>query len=308
MNAPLISVIMPVYNNSLFICEAIESVLNQTVTDFELIIIDDFSTDDTVAMIDTYHDKRIKLVKHICNHGAALSINEGINLSSGKYIARMDGDDRNCSNRFEKQLEYLKNHPDISICGSHMNLIDESGNYLRMQNKKNGNDAIKIGLFFGETSLAHPSIFIQKEKLNQNCLRYDSAFRYAEDYEFYCRASQSVCLDNLDEPLIEYRLHNNSVSRRYREEQKQDAQMALYVHMRRLKVPFSLDEFKVHSFLHLPSEWNQNITLDQGEKWIEKLIAWNYENQIFNPIYFKQQAKLRLEQLEKNLHKGETII
>lgn len=308
MNTPLISVIMPVYNNSLFIRDAIESILNQTVNDFELIIIDDFSKDDTVAIISTYKDKRIKLIKHAYNQGTALSINEGINISSGKYIARMDGDDRSYPYRFEKQLEYLNNHPEISICGSHMNLIDTLGNHLKTQNKKLGNDAIKMGLFFGETSIAHPSIFIQKEKLDQKFLRYDSAFRYAEDYDFYCRASHSLCFDNLNEPLIEYRLHDNSVSMRYCDEQRQDAQMALYLHLRRLKVPFLLDEFKIHSFLHLPSKWNQNITLEQAEQWIKKLVSWNCKNQVFNSRYFKQQAELRLQRLENGLHKGENFI
>ncbi len=151
---------------------------------------------NTLDIIYQYHDKRIEIVKNHTNIGIANSLNKGLSLTTSPYIARMDGDDISKPNRFEKQIAYMKSNSKLSIVGSHMELIDDNGLVLKKQEKKIGNENIKIGLFFGNTSLAHPSIMIKKASLDKYHLRYDPAYQYAEDYDLYCRASQHIRFDN----------------------------------------------------------------------------------------------------------------
>ena len=106
--APTISVIMPVYNCEKYIAMSIESILNQTINDFELLIIDDASTDQTLAIITSYEDTRIKIISKPVNSGYTESLNIGLKIAKGKYIARMDGDDISFTRRFEKQLSFLE--------------------------------------------------------------------------------------------------------------------------------------------------------------------------------------------------------
>ena len=116
--APLVSVILPVYNCESFIHETVESILNQTYIDFELLIIDDASSDETVMKIKQFEDDRIKLIEKPENTGYTNSLNQGIKLAKGKYIARMDSDDICEPNRFEKQVKMLENRPELIVCGS----------------------------------------------------------------------------------------------------------------------------------------------------------------------------------------------
>ena len=120
---PKISVLMPVYNCELYVQEAIDSILNQTFIDFELLIIDDCSTDKTVEIINNYADKRIKLTTKPHNTGLTNSLNYGLSIAQGQYIARMDGDDVSVLDRFEKQVKFLDTNPDIILCGTWYQLM-----------------------------------------------------------------------------------------------------------------------------------------------------------------------------------------
>ncbi len=120
---PRITVIMPVYNCELYIKEAIDSILNQTFTDFEFLIIDDASTDKTVSIIKEYKDFRIQLIEKEGNKGISDSLNYGLKVAKGEYIARMDGDDISLPERFVKQVTFLDSNPDVILCGSNFGII-----------------------------------------------------------------------------------------------------------------------------------------------------------------------------------------
>lgn len=288
---PKISVLMPVYNVEKYVGEAIESILSQTFEDFELIIVEDASTDHTYDVIAQYKDERIKVVKNKINHGTAASLNIGLSMCQTEYIARMDGDDIAKSTRFEKQIRFMKDNPEIGISGSHMELINLDGTVMKEQMKKAGNENIKIGLFLGNTSLAHPSLIIRTSILNKYHLHYDPAFQYAEDYDLYCRASQTIKFDNYPESLIQYRIHSDSVSQKFHDQQILDAQSAMYLHLRRLKLPFTLENFKTHTFLSFPpNEWDSE-SKDKILKWIKYLIAWNNSNNIFDKKLFADSCE-----------------
>lgn len=285
-----ISVIMPAYNTEKYIGKAIESILQQTFEDFEFIIIDDASTDKTYDIASTYHDKRIILMRNQLKSGVAACINKGLSIANSEFIARMDSDDISKPERFKKQIDFMYANPNLGISGTHMEIIDDKGNFRKQHHKKIGIDAIKINLFFGHTSLAHPSIIMRKKVLDQYYLRYDTAFRYAEDYDLYCRSSHFVILDNYPECLVQYRVHSDSVSQKYHQEQIIDAQTALYLHLRRLKLPFSLEDFKMHTQFALSEGPIHYRSIEGIFNWIDYLYTWNEKNNIFDRELFEKSC------------------
>lgn len=127
---PMISVILPVYNSEKYIEKTIRSVLNQTYEDFELLIIDDIPTDNTMSIVDSIHDDRIRIICNGENKGIAYSRNRGIECCKGKYIALMDYDDIALENRFEKQVAFLEDNPDVDVVGGRIRQIDEDDNFI----------------------------------------------------------------------------------------------------------------------------------------------------------------------------------
>jgi len=295
---------MPVYNVEKYVGTAIESILTQTFEDFELMIIDDASTDHTFEIISQYNDKRIRKIRNHTNIGIASSLNKGLAMTNSIYVARMDGDDISKPTRFEKQLAYMKSNSDLGILGSHMELINDYGVVLKEQHKKMGRMNIKLGLFFGNTSLGHPSILIRKSELDKFHLRYDSAFQYAEDYDLYCRSSQHIEFDNYPECLVQYRIHSESVSQKFHNQQIIDAKMALYLHLRRLKFPINERDFSTHTFLSFPPQIWDAETKNKVIKWIYYLTSWNKRNNLFPHITFSECC----EQYLSKIIQGEKIL
>ena len=285
-----ISVIMTDYNVEKYISMAIESILQQTFEDFEFIIVDDASTDQTYDVICNYHDKRIIKMRNHMNLGVAACINKGMSMVSSEFIARMDSDDISKPERFKKQLEFMYSNPNLGISGSHMEIIDDKGKLIKEHHKKISSEAIKIGLFFGHTSLAHPSIIMRREIMDKYHLRYDTAFQYAEDYDLYCRSSSFMTLDNYPECLVQYRMRSGSVSQKYRQQQIIDAQTALYLHLRRLRIPFSLEDFKIHRQFAFPDKYSEFPLTEKIFDWIDYLYAWNELNEIFDRELFEKSC------------------
>lgn len=288
---PKISVIMPVYNVEKYIFLAVQSILDQTFENFELIILDDASTDKTYDIINQFSDKRIIKLQNKTNKGIANTLNEGLKIARGEFVSRMDGDDISKTDRFEKQLNFMKCNPELIISGTCMELINSDGKFIKSQEKKSCNEEIGIKLFFGYTSLAHPSIIIRKQLLDLFCLRYDSAFQYAEDYDLYCRSTQYAPMGNLKESLIQYRLHDESVSQKFHMQQQIDAKAALYLHLRRLKLPFTLKQFKIHTNIAFN---NESLFIPQKEiqSWFRNLQKWNQEKDYFNKELFERYCSV----------------
>ena len=215
MNPPLVSVIMSVYNGEKYLVQAIDSILNQTYQNFEFIIIDDCSTDNSSHILQEYaqKDSRIKIIKKEKNigiKGFIKNLNLGISIAKGKYIARMDADDISLPERFQKQVDFLENNPEITLVGAQLNLINE-------QNKITG-EAIAalqhrdiVKRITSQIQLFHPVIMFRKD---QN-IQYREKFLYCEDYDLYLNLiTQGKKLANLNEKLLNYRILANSISRK----------------------------------------------------------------------------------------------
>ena len=210
---PLVTVLMSVYNAENFLSLAIESILNQTYKNFEFLIIDDGSSDKTLEIIKSYNDDRIKLVVNEENKGLAFSLNLGMKLARGKYVARMDADDISHPKRLAKQVKYLEKHSDISILGTWAQLIDEKGKHIRFYILPLRNEIIMAKMVF-HIGIVHPSILIRKSDFERLELNYDPQIKLPlEDKELWIRAGGLLKFGNLPSFLIKYRVLPSSVSR-----------------------------------------------------------------------------------------------
>jgi glycosyltransferase involved in cell wall biosynthesis len=206
-NTPTISVLMPVYNTEKYLNEAIDSILGQSFSDFELIIIDDASTDNSINIINSYQDERIIFIQKEKNTGYTDSLNMGIQMAKGKYIARMDSDDISLPLRFEKQVVFLENNPEVILCGTQIRIID-TDNTSKLPIK---NDLLKVKMI-DKTQFYHPTIMLRKSLLDKENINYDKGKEPAEDYDLWSRLMFLGDIVNLSEVLLEYRVHHEQTS------------------------------------------------------------------------------------------------
>ncbi|WP_313386164.1 glycosyltransferase [Chishuiella sp.] len=215
LNSPLLSVIMSVYNAELYIKEAIDSILNQTFRDFEFIIIEDCSTDNSLKILENYAsiDNRICIVKKEKNQGAKGFINNlnlGIKNAKGKYIARMDADDISSLDRFQKQVDYLENNSSIFMVGSIVSLINANDELIGMMETPEIDSEIKNRMI-NHISMFHPVILFRSEKN----IFYREKMYGCEDYDLYLRLmNEGKNFYNFQEPLLKYRILDDSISRK----------------------------------------------------------------------------------------------
>ena len=205
---PKITVLMPVFNCAPYIGDAINSILIQTYIDFEFIIVDDCSTDGTLEIIGKIEDPRIILLSKETNTGYTKSLNLGLNMARGEYIARMDGDDISLPERFNRQVYFMDNNPDVAVCGTWFEYIGEGNQLMPFPLT---HDAIKI-LLLEQNPIGHPTAMIRKSILDKNWLRYDETMEPSEDYDLWIRLSAYGQLANIGERLLMYRIHDKQVS------------------------------------------------------------------------------------------------
>lgn len=210
---PQISVLMSAYNADRYISETIESVLNQTYSDFEFIIIDDGSTDRTKEIITGYKDPRI-LYFYFENAGLSAALNKGLKISKGKYIARIDADDICYPNRFEKQYKFMEDNPSYAVCGSCTDVIDEVGDYIYTYNDiPTTNEEIQKQFEY-KNCIVHSSSFYKRENAISIGGYYEPIKQYFEDFMFFYNIIKTGKAYNFSEPLIKYRVAPGSISSR----------------------------------------------------------------------------------------------
>jgi len=206
MKKPTISVIMPVYNAEKFLDESIQSIINQTFRDFEFIIINDSSKDNSLKIIKSHNDYRIKLINNKKNLGLQKSLNKGLKIAKGKYITRMDADDISLPNRFRIQLNFLEKNPSIFLIGSSVVVIDEKENKIGIFRKYDNFKKLKKKLLRSNT-IIHPSIMFR----NTRKIFYREKFKSSEDYDLYLRIlSSGKRITNLPNFLLKYRISKYS--------------------------------------------------------------------------------------------------
>lgn len=202
---------MPAYNAAKYLREAIDSILAQTFTDFEFIIINDGSTDATRQIIQSYDDPRIIYLENEHNSGICVTLNRGLDAARGRYIARMDSDDISLPERFARQVAYMDTHPDIGVLGTLVERISNDGSTIDYPPSENNPYKCKASLLFA-TCVAHPAVMMRTSILKDNNLYYDDYFRGMEDYHLWWRLSHYTMISNIQEVLLKYRLHQNQIT------------------------------------------------------------------------------------------------
>lgn len=318
-NTPLVSVIMPVYNSEKHLKEAIDSILNQTYKNIELIVIDDGSVDNSIKIIKNIKSDKIVFLKNERNIGVSATRNKGFSIAKGKYIALMDSDDISPLYRIEKQVEFLENNIEYGLVGGHYESFKKYLFFTRRKLRKHSlsEKHIEVNLnFLG--AIVGGSTMIRSEVLFKNNLEFDTSLRIAEDFDLWRRIGQFSKVTNIDELLIHYRKHrNNSIKNR----EKNDLHMtrAIIKSFDDLDIDIKNlfnDQYKLknmNSFLEMNSYLedmiNQNlISKKYDQKFLEKassdLLFWFFKRHIdilgyelykeFKKTMFFQNVKFRL--------------
>lgn len=209
MKSPRISVILPVYNGAEYLAESLKSVLSQSFSDFELLVLDDASTDDSAAIAEAMEDDRIRVVRHESNRRLPATLNHGLELAKGEFIARMDADDLCMPDRFQRQVRLLDSRPEIGICGGWVRLVGGVTGVTREYPVSP--DAVEAFRHF-HCPFAHPTVMVRRHLMEEHQLRYDPTAVAVEDFELWTRLLQQTRGANIPEVLLEYRMHEASVT------------------------------------------------------------------------------------------------
>ncbi|WP_119462023.1 glycosyltransferase [Rhodospirillaceae bacterium SYSU D60014] len=219
MAEPQVSVLMSAYNAEAHLHEAVESILRQTFTDFEFIIIDDGSTDATPAILASHADSRIRILTNRRNIGLTASLNRGLAACRGAYIARQDADDRSLPQRLEKQVRWLGEHPEVALIGTAYRAFDEARGIDAIHRPPATDGAIRWHMLF-HNAFCHSSVMFRAEATGRHGSGYDETLPFAQDYELWQRLLQSGRGANLPDPLLEHRVHGDAItSTRFAEQQ-----------------------------------------------------------------------------------------
>lgn len=280
--ASRVSIVMAVYNDAKYLGEATESILSQTFSDFEFLIIDDGSTDATPELLSGYNqqDERIQWYRFEHNRGLAAALNYGIHWASGEYIARMDADDISLPERLAVQVDYMDANPEIGICGAWVELIGNiEGQVWELPSK---HDSIFAQMLFSN-ALAHPSVVMRAQALKQHNLQYDEHVHYAQDYELWSRAIFRTKLANVPQILVQHRRHARSTGDQHHQAQLQTHEVVA----RRLLAPFELgetaDEIRLHCKIGVYQYGGGRQFLRKTRNWLMKLSVANHVSGIIPP-------------------------
>ena len=220
MEIPAISVVMSAYNAAPFLKECIDSILTQTFEDFELIVVDDGSTDHSVEIIQSYTDTRIRLIKS--EHNYIQSLNKGIGLAKGKYVARMDADDIMFPERLEEEFNFMEEHPDIDVCGSYVKVFNGQDIYSLPMPIKHNDIAATMVI---QCPFYHPTVMLRMEKIrnlffaNDKCCLYDAQYKYGEDYALWVKLlKHNFRFGGIPKALLYYRISNQQITSAHKDE------------------------------------------------------------------------------------------
>ncbi|MBP5406286.1 glycosyltransferase family 2 protein [bacterium] len=304
-NQPLLSVLMPVFNSELFVAEAIESILSQTFNDFEFLILDDASTDNSFKITKDFEskDSRIKVYQNEKNLGVVESRNKLINLSKGKYIAWIDSDDIAIKNRFEKQINFLETHPAIGLVGAWLIKCDKFCNPQQIWPMETDPEKLQVDLFFH--SPFSTVVMIRRSDLPDKL--YDSRFPVAEDYDLYCRIAEKSGVANLGLPLLKFRENYKSLSHTTKVMEDRSS-LVIKEHAERLGI--TLDEKDIKNFRKIVTRSRIDIDdINHIEKSLSLLKNLLLENDRFDKTAVTEVIQeYWFETCRKSTHNGLKVL
>lgn len=296
LNNPKITIVMPVYNGSKYLDAGINSVLNQTFTNFELILIDDASADNSIEIINSYQDQdpRIKLIKNNINLGIPKSRNKCLEAALGEYVAFLDCDDYAYPSRLSEQLEFMENNPDFGMVGAWVSLMDENGNLTgQVWRYLEPEERIPCRLLF-QNYFATSSVFVRKSaldavKINGNFFKPD--YVNAQDYDLWVRISRKFKVWNLQKILMQYRVHSNSASRKSTNLVDKFVDKIVTEQINNLGIQPTHEELVLHRQLGAYNPENIDTSIDYTKNvatWLTKLRNANHKIGLYDEHHFNQ--------------------
>lgn len=281
---PLVSILLPVYNAELFLSACMNSIMKQSWQELEIIVIDDGSTDASAAIIEQLRDSRIKFSKHSVNLGLISTLNEGLKLAKGRYVARMDADDIAHPERIAKQVAFMEANKHVGIAGSAMELIGTNSGVTHVETTS---ERIKSKLLFS-TPFNHPTVIFRRELIDDGIIFYDRNFPHAEDFELWSRVKDVTEFGNIDAPLLQYRTHAAQVTAVHDNTLESSVRNVLNRLLKELGVTPTEAEINLHMTLFRHEFSSEKLDLEACQNWLIRLFNCNNESGIYSKADFQE--------------------
>ena len=264
---PRVTIAIPIYNDAIFLREALDSILAQTFTNFELLIVNDGSTDATLDILASYSDKRLRIVHHETNQGRPFARNAVLDSANGEYLAWMDGDDISHPQRIEKQIDFLDAHPEIDICGCDLQCFHERKNTVRYPHTS---EQIRAGIIWDPT-IPNPASCIRLSSVRKAQLRYSEKLLRVEDYAFWIDAILGANLQavNIPDVLFHWRYFHRPTSMAYHA-------LAARHALAYLGLPHDLHHATLHTVL--------SCTSDEGLAAVDAPEVIQWANEVYQAV------------------------
>ena len=300
---PKVSVMMPVYNGARYIGDAIKSILTQTYGDFELLVLDDGSTDNTLQVIKSFNDPRIRIIRNDRNIGTVLTRNKGLRECCGEYVAMLDSDDLAYPQRFEKQVNFLNNHLDVGMVGSWVDLINAEGNPLNASWKTDMEaEEVPVFLLF-HNCFSFSAVMLRSVAIPRDGFR--EGYIPSEDYEIWTRIVDSWKSYNLPEILTTYRIHKDSLSKKQSDLQNDVVDKIVRSQLSKLSIQPTEEELRLHRTNDTYRGDDVKGFIIKREKWLLKLIERNNDVQLYDQRIFQRVInKIWLKTCKSNTAQG----
>jgi len=289
-----VTVIMPAYNAARYLRSSIDSILNQTFSDFILMILNDGSTDDTENVILSYTDKRIQYVKNERNIGLSATLNKAIDLTQTEYYARLDADDIAVPQRLEWQIAFMNEHPEIGVSGG---LFEIFGNENSISKLPLDDSHIKSNLLFA-SSIPHSAVIIRTELLKKNNIRFGVPFSYddghahkileLEDYALWHKLKFVTQFANLNKVLIKYRKEGQNLTVQKMDLIRERKKKFHAYYLKELGVSPTEINLQLHSGLSYITQSKSVNDLRSFKLFLDELIETNRKNKIYPPVELKE--------------------
>ena len=284
ISTPLITVLMPVYNAEKYLKEAIDSILQQTFVDFEFLIINDGSTDSSKEIILSYSDPRIIYIENQTNKKLVETLNIGLNLARGKYIARMDADDIAFPERLKLQYKFMENNPKVAASGTAFEVFGNNSEIFRYEINHN---KIRFNMLY-YTQICHPSAIIRKEILDKFNIRYNTKYFNAEDLDLFVTIGEVAELANITDVLFKYREHSENVTHLYKQIRNEDTKKVIKSEFEKIGITPNNDEMELYSrFAYTCFDFNKNDFV-KLELFLINLINANNQSKYFSVNEFQE--------------------
>lgn len=288
---PLVSVLMPLYNTEEYVREAVDSILSQRFEDFELIVLDDGSTDASASIVSSYTDKRVRFIQNSANTGLAAVRNKALSLARGRYVAWLDSDDCSFPGRLLHQVKVLEENAEIGLCGSWVQTIGLEAGCVWPYPTDPG--MVRSIMLFGNP-LATSATMMRRAAAEEMGLRFDPRFAPSEDYDFWEKISRRWLATNVTAVLTGYRLHSAQVSKLKEAQQRAAAQAVQQRLLLQLGISPTDVELQLHS--HVASGGrlqNSRDAVSAAEAWLLKLAHANQKSRAFPEASFRQMLSDR---------------